>query len=35
MGVDVLVTGHTHKLAIWQGKEGGLYVNPGSVGVQL
>lgn len=30
MGVDVLVTGHTQKLAIWQGEEGGLYVNPGS-----
>ncbi|CDF35825.1 unnamed protein product [Chondrus crispus] len=30
MGVDVLITGHTHKLAVWQGKEGGLYVNPGS-----
>lgn len=31
MGVDVLVTGHTQKLVIWQGEEGGLYVNPGSV----
>lgn len=30
MGVDVLVTGHTHKLDIWQGRDGGLYVNPGS-----
>lgn len=31
MGVDVLVTGHTHKLDIWQGRDGGLYINPGSV----
>lgn len=31
MGVDVLVTGQTQKLSIWQGDEGGLYVNPGSV----
>lgn len=31
MGVDVLITGHTHRLSIWQGEEGGLYINPGSV----
>lgn len=31
MGVDVLVTGHTQEPGIWQGEEGGLYVNPGSV----
>ena len=31
MGVDVLVTGHTQALDIWQGEEGGLYINPGSV----
>lgn len=31
MGIDVLVTGHSHKLDIWQGRDGGLYVNPGSV----
>lgn len=29
--MDVLVTGHSHKLDIWQGHDGGLYVNPGSV----
>lgn len=27
----MLVTGHTHKLDIWQGRNGGLYINPGSV----
>lgn len=31
MGVDVLITGNTHKLDIWQGRDGGLYINPGSV----
>lgn len=31
MGVDVMVSGHTHKLCVRQGSEGGLYVNPGSV----
>lgn len=31
MGVDVLVTGHSHKLRVQQGPEGGLYINPGSV----
>ncbi len=30
MGVDVLVSGHTHKLSVRQGAEGGLYINPGS-----
>lgn len=29
--MDVLVTGHTQQLEIWQGEAGGLYVNPGSV----
>lgn len=31
MGVDVLITGHTHKLDIWQGRDRALFVNPGSV----
>lgn len=31
MGVDVLISGHTHKLNVRQGSEGGLYINPGTV----
>jgi hypothetical protein len=31
MGVDVMIAGHTHKLSVRQGPEGGLYINPGSV----
>jgi hypothetical protein len=31
MGVDVMIAGHTHKLSVRQGAEGGLYINPGSV----
>eukprot|EP00173_Palmaria_palmata_P004450 Plantae.Rhodophyta-Palmaria_palmata.ctg6101.p1 GENE.Plantae.Rhodophyta-Palmaria_palmata.ctg6101~~Plantae.Rhodophyta-Palmaria_palmata.ctg6101.p1 ORF type:complete len:128 (+),score=13.75 Plantae.Rhodophyta-Palmaria_palmata.ctg6101:323-706(+) len=30
MGVDVLISGHTHKLNVRQGSEGGLYINPGT-----
>lgn len=35
MGVDVLVSGHTHKLNVRQGSEGGLYINPGTVRLYL
>lgn len=30
MGVDVLVSGHTHEMKIEKGDDGGLLVNPGT-----
>lgn len=31
MGVDVLITGNSHAVEVWQSNDGGIFVSPGSV----